>query len=230
MITRRLLKVQIVMLAGLATIFVLPHAMKSSPAGIAVELPRYVDDWIGHDQPITKRELEVLAKDTQFARKVYSDIAGNQVLVSIVMSGDDMTNSIHRPERCLPAQGWNVVASQKRVLPLSDGKTLEVTKLRNTWAGNEKTSSGAIPTNLTYYWFVGYKDITASHLMRTGIDLRDRILHGYSQRWAYVTITANVAGAFTSQPRTEEQTSAFLERFIQELGPNLKTPQGSPLL
>src|SRR3954469_22835645 len=161
MITRRLLQVQIALAVGLAAVFLLPKSMKSGPAGIAVELPDYIGDWIGHDSPISEREHEVLAKDTQFARKVYFDLTGNQILVSIVMSGDDMTMSIHRPERCLPAQGWNVVNSQRRMIPLADGSQVEMTKLRNTRV-DDTAQTG--PTNVSYYWFVGYTDSTASHL------------------------------------------------------------------
>lgn len=230
MIISRLLKVQIVMLAGLATVFLLPQAMKSSPAGIAMQLPEVVGGWIGHDEKITPKELEILAKDTGFTRKLYSDLSGNQIFVSIVLSGDDMTNSIHRPERCLPAQGWNVVASEKRVLRMADGKSLEATKLRNIWADGQKSGAHGSLTNLTYYWFVGYKDITASHLTRTGIDLRDRVLRGYSQRWAYVTVTTNVGQGWLGSSSSEEQGSALIEQFIQQLVPALKRPEGTPLL
>ena len=38
--------------------------------------------------------------------------------------------------------------------------------------------------NLNYYWFVGYHHLTASHLERTVLDIQDRILKGYNQRWA----------------------------------------------
>src|SRR5262249_13218316 len=155
---------------GLGTVFLLPTSMKSGPAGIAMELPRTIGEWMGDDQPISQREYDVLAKDTQFARKVYYDLSGHEILVSIVLSGDDMTMSIHRPERCLPAQGWNVVSSQRHVIAWPDGKQIELTKLRNTRADD---ASQTAPTNLTYYWFVGYTDVTASHLARTGIDLRD---------------------------------------------------------
>ena len=195
-----------------------------------MQLPGVIGEWIGHDADVTQREREVLAKDTQFARKLYSNLAGDQIYVSIVMSGDDMTNSIHRPERCLPAQGWNVESSTKRVVPIKGGKSLELTKLRNARMVETQDKRQAILNNLNYYWFVGYDDMTASHLRRTGIDVRDRILHGYNQRWAYVTIAATVTEGWTRTGRTEEQTSALLETFIGELVPELKRPDGSALL
>ena len=84
--------------------------------------------------------------------------------------------------------------------------------------------------NLSYYWFVGSTEMTASHLMRTEIDLRDRILHGYSQRWAYITVAANVSKGWTRPERTEEETTEAVEQFIKDLAPLLKRPEGSALL
>ena len=102
MITKRLLTILVVLIVGFGSVFLLPRTSQSSPAGIALVLPNYIGDWIGEEGKITDRELEVLAKDTQFARKNYINVAGDRISVSIVLSGDDMTNSIHRPERCSP--------------------------------------------------------------------------------------------------------------------------------
>ncbi|MDQ6622163.1 MAG: EpsI family protein, partial [Verrucomicrobiota bacterium] len=131
MITKRLSAVAIVLAVGFSCVFLLPKSSKSSPAGIAMELPNYIGDWIGKDAEVTKKEREVLAQDTQFARKTYTNLAGDSIYVSIVLSGDDMTNSIHRPERCLPAQGWNLQSTEKRVLPIGNDNTLETTQLRS---------------------------------------------------------------------------------------------------
>jgi EpsI family protein len=228
MITKRLFHVQLVLLAGFGSVFLLPHSTKTSPAGIAMTLPRTVGDWIGDDAQVTAKERETLAKDTQFARKVYYNLAGDQIYVSIVLSGDDMTNSIHRPERCLPAQGWSLQASQKRGLQMGDGKTLPLIKLR-TFQTFETFGQRTVVYNVTYYWFIGANEVTSSHLVRTGIDLRDRILHGLDQRWAYLTVAANLSQGVGHPERTEEQTAEMIEKFIQELVPKLRRPDGSAL-
>jgi len=230
MITKRLLQVQAVLLAGFGSVFLLPHSNKTSPAGIAMTLPNVVGIWIGDDAAVTQKELDTLAKDTQFARKIYTGPEGDQILVSIVLSGDDMTNSIHRPERCLPAQGWQMQSSSSRIIQIPGGKSLGVTTLQNVRTVQTRDKRRLTVTNLDYYWFIGYKDITASHLTRTEIDLRDRIMYGYSQRWAYVTIAANVTKGIWRPERTEEQTAAMLDEFIQQLAPRLQRPDGSPLL
>lgn len=226
MITKRLLGVQVVLLGGFVSIFALPHSNKSTPAGIAITLPSVVGGWTGEDAAITEREKEVLAKDTQFARKIYTGPEGQKVFVSIIMSGDDMTSSIHRPERCLVAQGWSVQDSEKRVVKMASGEKLEMTKLHNLHPIELPDKSRALLHNLDYYWFVGAEQMTSSHLARTGIDLRDRILHGQAQRWAYVTIATNVPLSGHSQ----EETTQMIERFIQELAPKLTRPDGSSLL
>jgi EpsI family protein len=230
MITNRLLHVQLVLLAGFGTIFLLPHSNKTSPAGIAMTLPNVIGMWIGDDAEVTQKERDTLAKDTQFVRKIYTGPERDQIFVSIVLSGDDMTNSIHRPERCLPAQGWNVESSSQRTVPFPGGKALQVTKLRNRQIIETADERRFTLNNLNYYWFIGYRDMTASHLTRTEIDLRDRIVGGYSQRWAYVTVVKMVTKGIARPERTEEQTAEMVEQFIQQLAPRLQKPDGSPLL
>ncbi|MFL6301600.1 MAG: exosortase C-terminal domain/associated protein EpsI [Terriglobales bacterium] len=230
MITRRLVTVTIVLLVGFSAVFLLPKSSKSSPAGIAMELPNYVGDWIGKDAEVTEREREVLAKDTQFARKTYTNLAGDSIYVSIVMSGDDMTNSIHRPERCLPAQGWNLQTTGKRTVALANGKQLELTRLRNGRSVERNDKTRGTLENLTYYTFIGSEEVTASHLTRTSIDLRDRILHGYNQRWAYVTIAGIVTKGWVTPERSEEEMTKIIEDFVRQLAPELKKPDGGTLL
>ena len=230
MITKRLFHVQLALLAGFGSVFLLPYSNKISPAGIAMMLPNVVGVWIGDDAVITQKERDILAKDTQFVRKIYTGPERDQIFVSIVLSGDDMTNSIHRPERCLPAQGWNVLSSSKRSIQVPGGKALQVTKLKNMQGVETPDKRRFTLYNLNYYWFIGYRDMTASHLTRTGIDLRDRIVGGYSQRWAYVTVAANVTKGLARPERTEEQTAEMLEDFIRQLGPRLQKADGNPLL
>jgi len=229
MITSRLLQVQAALLAGFGSVFLLPHSKKVSPAGIAMTLPNVIGTWFGEDAAVTQKELDTLAKDTQFVRKVYTAPEGDKIFVSIVLSGDDMTNSIHRPERCLPAQGWQVRASSKRAIRLPDGKSFEVTRLQNVQTLETPDKQRIEVTNLDYYWFIGFKYMTASHLTRTGIDIRDRILHGQDQRWAYVTVTANVTQGIWRPERSEEETTEVLEKFMRELAPRLRKPDGASL-
>ncbi len=213
---------------GLAVVFLFPRKSGVGAAGIRLELPARVGDWEGADLEVTAREREVLAKDTEFARKVYRNTFGDEIYVSIVLSGADMTNSIHRPERCLPAQGWNVVSSARVLLPLPPAGPLEMTKLSNEGQflarpkGNDQEPVRVSLRSLNYYWFVGSRDVTADHLKRTIFDIRDRLLYGQNQRWAYVTVAATVTEGFSKYGRSEAATAKMVEDFIPRLWPNFQ--------
>jgi hypothetical protein len=80
----------------------------------------------------------------------------------------------------------------------------------------------AVPIyQLNYYWFVGASDITASHFQRTYIDIRDRILYGYNQRWAYITVASTITQNLTPFGRSEKETDAMIQQFIEELFPQI---------
>jgi EpsI family protein len=219
---------------GLATVFLLPRKPGVGEAGIRLELPARIGDWEGQDVEISPREREVLAKDTGFARKVYRNSFGDEIFVSIVLSGQDMTNSIHRPERCLPAQGWNVTASTRVALPIGSHQTLEATKLANAGEfmlkpnGKDTEPKRVTLHGLNYYWFVGSRDVTANHLKRTLWDMRDRIFYGQNQRWAYVTVAATVTEGLTRFGRSEAATAKMVEEFIPKLVPTFQTTVRPP--
>jgi len=224
MTIKRLAALQIVLLGGLGSVFLVPRDVAFEPAAVNSSLPEDVGDWNGTDQAITQFERDVLGQDTQFARKVYRNPRGDELFVSIVFSGPDMNTSIHRPERCLPAQGWTVADTRQVVLSTPAGP-LNVTRLHNM--RNERLSSDRAITiySLDYYWFVGHIDETSSHLERTWIDIRDRLLKGRNQQWAYVTVVGVVTKDFKIFGRTEKETDNLIQAFIAELVPKLqKTP------
>ena len=206
---------------GLSAIFLLPKVAVTQPVGIKLELPQFVGKWYGVDQAISDRELALLAADTEFARKVYTDATGNVIYVSIVLSGADPDNSIHRPERCLPAQGWTIADTRTLEVPLADGKKLEVTRLHDVRQVPLRKGPIVSVYNLNYYWFVGFHHLTASHLERTMLDIRDRVFKGYNQRWAYITIAADITKEFVPFGNDEAQTDVILQDFIRQIFPEL---------
>lgn len=228
--TRRLLIYQSALLLGFNVIFLLPHARVSSPSGIAMKLPTWIGPWLGEDAEITAKEIGGLAKDTQFARKIYRSPAGDQIFVSIVLSGDDMASSIHRPERCLPAQGFSLRSSTRETISVGNGHPLETTLLKSVRPVVDDAGNERLMTNLNYYWFIGYNHLTPSHLQRTLVDMHDRLLFGYDQRWAYVTVTANVTEGLIRPNRSEADTAKVIKAFTAELVHQLQTPTGAPLM
>ena len=225
MITRRLLTIQTILLLGMGIVFLIPQKTGLGPAGIAMKLPDTVDEWMGEDARVTKEELAGLAPDTKFARRFYVDGAGDRLFVSIVLSGEDMANSIHRPERCLAAQGWTVERATRVSVPLvGGGPPLEVTRLTDEREWHNAEGKTLPRQNLNYYWFIGSKDVTASHWTRTFIDVRDRLLHGENQRWAYVTVATDITGNLRVGGRSEADTAEMVENFISRIVPRFQKP------
>src|SRR5438270_2796735 len=135
---KRLVTLQAILLLGLGSIFLLPKKIEIQPAAIATSLPAFVGDWFGTDQAISQREKDVLGPDTQILRKLYTSARGDHIFVTIVFSGPDMANSIHRPERCLPTQGWTVVDTTVTKVPIGKENlaTTRLFNLRNFRNGN----------------------------------------------------------------------------------------------
>jgi EpsI family protein len=219
----RLLILQAMLACGLGSVFLVPRETKIQPCRVRMELPEMIGGWAGKPAEVTAVERRTLAPDTQFCRKIYDDGLGDHVLVSIVLSGQDLDNSIHRPERCLPAQGWTIVDSTTRsvAVPEAPGGSLPVTRLHDMRQMRGPDGNVVDVYNLNYYWFIGYSDITASHFKREYIDIKDRLLHGYNQRWAYVTVASNVNG------RTEAQTGEMVESLIARVYPQIVTNVGA---
>jgi EpsI family protein len=220
MITNRLTILLAVLLGGLSTVFLLPKQLFYQPVGVNLTLPESVGVWEGKDEQITEKEIGTLGPETQFARKTYTNGLGDELHVTIVLAGHDMNTSIHRPERCLTAQGWDLVDSGSVRVPLASGAAMEATRLHDMQMFKSAEHARGIPVyNLDYYWFVGYSDITNSHTARYWMDIRDRILHGYNQRWAYFTVAATVTEGLRHFGRDEKQTDALIQDFIKKLVP-----------
>ncbi|HEY5892742.1 MAG TPA: EpsI family protein [Chthoniobacterales bacterium] len=221
MTAKRLAILVLVLGIGLSGIYALPHVSKQQPVGINLKLPSSIGVWEGRDSEISEREIAILGRDTEFARKLYTNPFGDAIFVSIVLSGQDMNTSIHRPERCLPAQGWTIVNSRKQTIPMQgqQGGGLTVTQLHNVTMRQTRDGQSVKVYSLNDYWFVGLDTTTADHNERTLFDIRDRLLRGYNQRWAYVTVVSNITKGFQPFGRNETETDKMLRQFIEELSP-----------
>ena len=229
--TRRLLLLLAILFLGMSAVFLLPASPKRPEPGVIMALPEYIGAWYGQDASVSQKEYEALGSETRFARKVYTNGQGDSVFVSIVLGGQDMSTSIHRPERCLPAQGYTVTDSRAVKVDLQP-RPLTITRLHSlrplyTETGKPVLSRDGKSLNefsLVYYWFVGCSDTTHDHNTRYSMDSRDRLLKGYNQPWAYVTVMSRISEGLQPFGRTEAQTDAILKTFVQKLVPLIQKP------
>jgi Protein of unknown function (DUF3485) len=167
-------------------------------------------------------EYEALAKDTEFLKSVYTNEAGSDVFVSIVLSGRER-DSIHRPERCLVGQGntivnqhaWNVVFPQIIEVPLEGRAPLKVAILETV--RNYRGADGERKTYYAYYayWFAGQNRETPSHYARMLWLAWDRVVNSVANKWAYIAIAGD---------RVDGDSDAYRQNiidFVQKLYPKL---------
>lgn len=187
----------------------------SDEAGIVLALPESVGGWAGHDlvscpaascgrafvdvapgtpcpacgrplQYMNPAEKAMLPADTGLVRKFYERDGSVPLHVSIVLSGNDRS-SIHRPQVCMTANGYEIVADTLLRIPLGEGRDpLDVMVLDMNRTG----SDGRVETIYYAYWFVGKGRETASHVQRMVWMATDRVLRGVSHRWAYIALSA----------------------------------------
>lgn len=221
MTTNRLAILLAVLLGGLSLVYVLPKNLGYMPVGIELKLPQGVGEWWGTETAVTQKEIDVLGIGTEFSRMQYSNGRGDAILASVVLAGEDMMTSIHRPERCLDAQGWACTPGGTRYIDVPNHGVMPVTRLKNRRL--EKLPNGAVipMENVCYYWFAGSSKLTSSHMDRVWIDTVDRIGGGYVQRWAMMMVSANVTAATNRFGRDEKTVDEMLTRFVAELAPKI---------
>ncbi len=219
----------LVMAGSLSVIYVLPQAGEMADSAARMELPSRSEGWFFEAKAPTQEEINVLGAETKFSKAVcYRPRPGEYgadgrsipdvMDISIVLSGSDLNTSIHRPERCMPAQGHMILESKSIPFTVQGGRSFKAKRLLSVKTVS-RAEKGVEPMRLecvTYYFFVGRNQITDNHVDRTLIDMKDRLLHGLDQRWAYVSATMLYGKLPWLEGRefTLEQADAKLTEFL----------------
>jgi hypothetical protein len=200
-----------------------PNVSNVTEGGVKMELPIFVDQFMGQDQEISLSEKVMLPADTKFAKKVYSSLENEYVICQIVLSGGEK-RSIHRPETCLPGQGWTIGDARKVPIKLENGQTQNVMKLTLSRIVEVGEGDRRKVTNIFYYWFVGKDKTTHEHRERVLLTSWDRVLHNVNHRWAYVIVSGVVPDAKQRGAKSEKETDETLVKFIAKMAPQIQLP------
>ena len=231
LISKRIYLLAVILAVGYSVIWLLPKAESMKPSRLSRHLPLQFELLEGARVTVTGEELNILAKDTEFERVQYVnrlDPRQPTVEVSVVFSGKDVNNSIHRPERCLKSQGWNFIKERKVIVQgaMPDGGDLPFREIVCSKPVSLKDGRVIEIQRVQYYTFFGHKTIPEGHYARTWADIKDRLFKGYDQQWAYATFSMPVTQIYADQGladpskvHTLEQTEQMLEDFIRKLAP-----------
>jgi len=75
---------------------------------VDIDLPATVLNYVSTNVPQGESVTNTLPPDTSYAQRRYFDTNGFWVNANVVLMGADRT-SIHKPEYCLPGQGFQIV-------------------------------------------------------------------------------------------------------------------------
>jgi hypothetical protein len=172
----------------------------SSPKVTVCEAPHIVlgeiPGFTSEEVAPSESELTILPGDTQFVKRKYTDGAGGWYLVTAVIGGTSKS-SIHRPELCLPTQGFLMASS----------RTAEVAG--NDWRFITLARGGVPAMGFAYTFFnqAGFR--TASHTERILCDVFDRSFYNRIDRWVMITVNSSRSDG--------ESIAAFVKRISEML-------------
>lgn len=123
-----------------------------------------------------------LPADTRMLKRLYEN-QNRSITLNVVVSGTSR-QSIHRPELCLPGQGYSITDRTIHHLVLDNGWPLEVMVV-------QARKIGAPPVGFAYFFTNGHIQ-TASHARRLFSDIVQRSFFGRINRWAMVTLIGTI--------------------------------------
>ena len=127
--------------------------------------------------PVSEAEQRGLPGDTVIDKRLYRAPDGAWYVVTLVVGGSSKS-SIHRPELCLPSQGFRMTDPRGRNVDGVDWRVLTLAR------------RDAPPLLFAYTFFNQDGFRTSSHVARIFRDVWDRSVNGRIDRWAMVTVNA----------------------------------------
>ena len=175
-------KVLVPLLATVLTVGAMAYQARTVEPVLAAAMDVRLGEIEGFESEVmqpSEAELTVLPEDTAFDKRIYRAKDGQVFQVSIVFGGRSKS-SIHRPELCLPAQGFQMMRPRDVSVGGVDWHVVSLAR------GDVREMSCAY----TFFNQDGFR--TSSHVRRIFRDVWDRSIHGRIDRWAMVTVHASV--------------------------------------
>ncbi len=183
-----------------------------------VALPLQLEGLKATPLPITNVELQTLPDDTLFGKVFYSDEAAQAAgTLTVVLMEHDRT-SIHRPQYCLPANGFTIDSEQTVELPitLADATPLKAKLIRGKRDILLKDGSKTTLSGIYFYYFATDNKTTSNHSEMMRSMIKAQLLHGETERWGYVSLLT------ICRPEQEEATIQWAQQLLQKTIPKIQ--------
>jgi Protein of unknown function (DUF3485) len=201
-----------------------------SAPGVSMDLPPSLGQTQGLEVPMTQRERGGLASDITLSRYQYLASNRSPVLATVVLSGESR-RGLHRPDVCLPGQGWSIMDRMVVPVPLPDDAANEAMMLRVY--RDIPTEDGTVirVRGINLFWYEGYGGVHTAdyytHVFRTYFD---SVFKNLNHRWALVSFFIQLPESRPGEYSGLEEAQALeeLREFVGQLGPKvLKRSTGS---
>ncbi len=151
-------------------------------------LPLSLDGYQGRELEMTIDEKNLLDEGVKLARTGYASATGRQILATVIMSGFEK-RSLHRPEVCLPNQGWTVSDRMPISIHLEDGRDIDVMMMR-VFRDVEPRPGVRIRTRaVNFYWYIGSDGVScADHYEHIFLSYYDAVFRNIQHRWSMASI------------------------------------------
>ena len=156
-----------------------------------IDLPQRVLDFTSTNIPEPAVAIGYFPKDTSYAERMYFDPDGLRIQSTAVLMGADRT-SIHRPEYCLPGQGWSIDKKETVDIPINDNPPCPLRVARWNLSTSFKEPDGKKATAYAVYvfWYVAHDEETPDHDKMLEELTLNLFRTGNLQRWAYISYFA----------------------------------------
>jgi hypothetical protein len=155
---------------------------------VKINLPERVLDFNSTNVPEAQIVLGYLPPDTSFAERCYFNTNGASIYATVVLMGADRT-SIHKPDYCLPGQGWVIKDKSVVNIPVAGAQSYQLPVSKWVIANSFQTPDGQKQEvgGLYVFWLVADGEETPDNYQRMWWLARDLLRTGVLQRWAYVS-------------------------------------------
>jgi hypothetical protein len=186
-----------------------------------INLPESVPGFTSTNVPEPQVVLNYLPPDTSYAERTYLAPDGFQVQGTIILMGADRT-SIHKPDYCLPGQGWTINEKNVVNFPITTGpENFQLPVAKWVVANSYQTPDGQRHDvrGIYVFWFVANGEQTPDNYRRMWWLGRDLLRTGVLQRWAYISYFAVCA------PGQEDAAFERMKNLIVHSVPEFQLPQ-----
>jgi hypothetical protein len=188
----------------------------------SVLLPERVEGFRSRLLPISLNDLRYLPADTTYGRRAYETQDGFKLTANVVLMGGDRT-SIHKPEYCLPGQGWSIEKRELIHIMVSRPTHYQLPAMKWTVRQLFQNPKGeTLDVRGVYvFWFVSDTEITPFHSGRVWSIAKHLLSKGELERWAYVSFFS------ACSPGQEQSTFGRLEQLIKASVPEFQLTTGA---